>query len=511
MKYTDFLAGASCFALVGCTHGAISDKDPILKLDNKTKRPVNVVLINLDDSGYADWSFKGAVGYDTPNVDYIANHGTHFTNYYSAQPISGASRSALITGCYSNRVGLTMAPMNGSPFGLAEEEETIGELLQENGYATALVGKWHIGDAEPFLPPHHGFDEWLGLPYSNDMWPNHPTMDFPRLPLYDGLEIKKYIDTDEDMSELTTMYTERAVEFISKNAKAGKPFFLYLAHAMPHVPLAVSDKFKGKSKAGLFGDVMMELDWSIGQVRQALEDSGVERNTLLIITSDNGPWCNYGNHAGSTGGYREGKSTTFNGGLKTPLIMYMPGHIKSGAICNELISSIDFLPTICAITGSKQPKLKIDGVDFTPYFTGQTSEPARKYLCFYFNFNSLEAVTDGQYKLIFPHVYNSYEVYAPGMDGQPGRVAWKMITETELYDLRQDPGERRNVIDLFPEKAAELQAIAEEMRADLGDDLTGAIGTGRRKQGRLPGTPEDAGMYGFQAAQGSKGSYSKQK
>lgn len=490
MRYSQMLAGAGCLAAAGCTSGNISDDAPLLSLDGNSKQPVNVVLINLDDSGYADWSFKGAVGYKTPNVDYIANHGVHFTNYYSAQPISGASRSALMTGCYSNRVGLTMAPMNGSPFGLAEEEETMAELLQANGYSTAIIGKWHIGDAEPFLPPHHGFDEWLGLPYSNDMWPHHPTMDFPRLPLYEGLEVKRYIDTDEDMSQLTTMYTERAVEFISRNAKAQKPFFLYLAHAMPHVPLAVSDKFKGKSGAGLYADVMMELDWSIGQVRQALEDSGIEENTLLIITSDNGPWCNYGNHAGSTGGHREGKSTTFNGGLKTPLIMYMPGHIKSGAVCNDLISNIDFLPTICDITGSQQPKLKIDGVDFVPYLTGQTSVPARQYLCFYFNTNSLEAVTDGQFKMIFPHAYNSYEVYAPGMDGQPGRTARKEITETELYNLRQDPGERRNVIDLFPEKAAELLKVADEIRAELGDDLTGAVGTGRRKPARLPETEQ---------------------
>ena len=292
---------------------------PFMTLDKNAKQP-NVVLIFLDDSGFADFSFNGAVGYTTPNVDHMALQGIRFTNYYSAQPISGASRSALVTGCYSNRIGLTGAPMTNSPFGLAEDEETIGELMQANGYSTALVGKWHIGDAEMFLPPHHGFDEWLGLPYSNDMWPNHPTMKFSRLPLYDGLEIKQYIDTDEDMSQLTTMYTERAVDFIGRNARAWKPFFLYFAQAMPHVPLAVSDKFKGKSEAGLFGDVMMELDWSIGQVRQALEDNGIADNTLIIITSDNGPWSNYGNHAGSSGGFREGKSTTFNGGLRVPCI-----------------------------------------------------------------------------------------------------------------------------------------------------------------------------------------------
>ncbi len=496
MKYHKLLASVSGLAAVSCG-GSAQQGDAFLTLDKNAKKPINVVLFYLDDSGFADFSFNGAVGYTTPHVDDMALHGLRFTNYYTAQPISGASRSALVTGCYSNRVGLTGAPMNNSAFGLAEEEETIGELMQENGYSTALIGKWHIGDAEMFLPPHHGFDEWFGLPYSNDMWPNHPTMKFPRLPLYDGLEIKQYIDTYDDMNQLTTWYTERAVDYITRNAKADKPFFLYFAEAMPHVPLGVSDKFRGKSEAGLFGDVMMELDWSIGTVRKTLEDLGIAENTLIIVTSDNGPWSNYGNHAGSSGGYREGKSTTFNGGLRVPCIFYMPGHVRPG-ICNDLISSIDFLPTLASLTGASQPKLKIDGVDFLPYLTGQTKESPRKYLCFYFSRNSLEAVTDGQFKMVFPHTYQSYEVYAPGMDGQPGKLGRLEVTETELYNLRQDPGERRNVMGLYPEKEAELLKVAEEIRADLGDDLTGAVGTGRREPGRDPSRPANAfgGMSG---------------
>ena len=337
MRPSFLLAGIGSFAALGCTNGSHNPGDAFLTLDKNAEKPVNIVLFYLDDSGFADFSFNGAVGYTTPNVDRMAMNGLRFTNYYTAQPISGASRSALVTGCYSNRIGLTGAPMNGSPFGLAEEEETIGEIMQANGYSTALIGKWHIGDAEMFLPPHHGFDEWFGLPYSNDMWPNHPTMKFPRLPLYDGLEVSRYIDTYDDMDQLTTMYTARAVDYITRQAKADKPFFLYFAEAMPHVPLGVSDKFRGKSGAGLYGDVMMELDWSIGTVRQTLEDLGIAENTLIIITSDNGPWSNYGNHAGSSGGYREGKSTTFNGGLRVPCIFYMPGHIREG-VCNDLIS-----------------------------------------------------------------------------------------------------------------------------------------------------------------------------
>lgn len=481
MNCSRFLAGVTGLAALGC--GETAPKDAFLTLDTHGKKPLNVVLFYLDDAGFADFSFNGAVGYTTPNVDFMAAHGLRFTNYYAAQPISGASRSALVTGCYSNRVGLTGAPMTGSEYGLADEEETIGEIMQANGYSTALIGKWHIGDAERFLPPHHGFDEWFGLPYSNDMWPNHPTMEFPRLPLYDGLEVKEYIDSDAQMDQLTTRYTERAVEYITRNAKAGKPFFLYFAHAMPHVPLGVSEKFRGMSQAGLYGDVMMELDWSIGTVRQTLEDLGIADNTLVIITSDNGPWRNYGNHAGSTGGFREGKSTTFNGGLRVPCIFYMPGHIRAG-ICNDLISNIDFLPTLASLTGAAQPKLKIDGIDFIPYLTGKDKEAPRKYLCFYFQRNSLEAVTDGRFKLVFPHAYQSYEMYEPGMDGAPGRIGRRIIDSLEMYDLRQDPGERCNVIGMFPEKETELLRVADGIRADLGDDLTGIEGTGRRKPGK---------------------------
>lgn len=491
MKVRKLIAGVGGLAAVACSAEEPSD-GPFMTLDGSVKKP-NVVLINLDDSGFGDFSFNGAVGYTTPNVDRIAQYGLRMTNYYSAQPISGASRSALVTGCYSNRIGLTGAPMVNSPTGMSDDEQTIGELMQDNGYRTALIGKWHIGDSQQFLPPNHGFDVYFGTPYSNDMWPKHPTMKFPPLPMYDGLDVWKYIEEYDDMNQITTWYTERSIKFIKESVDADQPFFLYLAHNMPHVPLAVSDKFKGKSEAGLFGDVMMEVDWSIGEIMKTLEDLKIDDETLVIIISDNGPWSNYGNHAGSSGGFREGKSTTFNGGLRVPCLLYMPKHIRPG-ICNALISSIDFLPTIVDITGAQMPKLKIDGVDFIPYLTGQVEESPRDYLAFYFSSNSLEAVTDGEYKLVFPHMYNSYEVYAPGMDGQPGRTARMEITAPELYNLRQDPGERRNVYDANPEKVAELERFADSIKAELGDDLTGVVGTGRREPGRLPGA---AGMRGY--------------
>lgn len=485
MKTTNyrFIAGFGGLATLACGGPADLGEQAFMKYDKSSEKPANVILINLDDCGFGDFSYSGAVGYQTPNVDRMANEGLIFSNYYSAQPVSGASRSALLTGCYSNRVGLTMAPMPNSPIGINESEEIISELLKDNGYSTAIFGKWHLGDAEEFLPPHHGFDEYVGLPYSNDMWPGHPTMKFKPLPLYDGLEVVKTIDTYDDQAELTTLYTEKTIDFIRRKNKEDKPFFVYLAHNMPHVPLAVSDKFAGKSGVGLYGDVMMELDWSVGEILSTLEELGIEDETLIIFTSDNGPWSNYGNHAGSSGGFREGKNTTFNGGLRVPCIFYMPGHIKPG-VCNELISNIDFLPTIADFTSSKLPEQKIDGVSFIPYLTGAVKESPRDYLCLYFSRNSLEAVTDGRFKLVFPHYYNSYEENAPGMDGQPGRMARKQVTEMEFYDLRQDPGERRNIIGTYPEIEAELQKVADQIRYELGDDLTGVKGAENRSPGR---------------------------
>jgi len=486
-QFKPLMAGLGGIAAVACTAtGSADGSQAFLTLGRNVRQP-NIILVNLDDSGLADFSYNGAIGYRTPHVDKIASEGVVFTNYYSAQPISGASRAALLTGCYSNRIGLTMAPFPGSATGISDEEQTLGNILQDNGYSTCIVGKWHLGDHARFLPPRHGFDEYFGLPYSNDMWTGNSSSFFryPELPLYKGEEVYKHILTLEDMAELTTLYTEYSVDFITRNAREKKPFFLYLAHNMPHVPLAVSDKFAGKSGAGLFGDVMMELDWSIGQIMETLEELGIAENTLLIITSDNGPWLNYGNHAGSTGGLREGKSTTFNGGLRVPCFMYMKGHTASGRICNELMSSIDILPTVAALTGAQMPKNKIDGVNFIPYLTGETDVPARKYLCFYFNRNSLEAVTDGKYKLVFPHSYNSYEVNAPGNDGVAGRTARMEITQEELYDLSHDAGERVNLFDRMPEVVAELEAAADAMRADLGDDLRGVAPTGNRQPGRL--------------------------
>ena len=442
----------------------------------------NIVLINLDDSGNGDFSFKGAIGYETPHVDKLAAEGLSMTNFYAVQPISGASRAGLMTGCYPNRIGFAYALNPNCQMGINAEEETMAELLKDQGYATAIFGKWHLGDAQKFLPLQHGFDEYYGLPYSNDMWPFHPQYEFPDLPLIEGNEIIGY---NTDQTRLTTDYTTHAVDFINRNSASKTPFFLYIAHNMPHVPLAVSDRFKGKSAQGLYGDVMMELDWSIGEVVAALEKNGQLENTLIIITSDNGPWANYGNHAGSSGGLREAKATTFNGGLKVPCIFYWKGKIQGGESCNDLMSNIDLLPTIADIAGARQPKKKIDGIDMAPLILGQQEGPLRKSLCFYYHLNSLEAVTDGTWKLVFPHRYVSYETNLPGMDGMPGELGEKEVTHMELYDLRRDVGERVDVAAQHPDIVKALMEAAELCRQDLGDDLTGRKGSGRREPGRL--------------------------
>lgn len=465
MKYLHLLpAAAAAAGIVSC--------------GTEPKQPdyVNFILINLDDAGNGDFSFSGALGYKTPNIDRLALEGMRYTNFYAAQPISGASRAGLLTGCYPNRIGFAHAPNPGCPYGISDEEETIAEVLKKRDYATAIFGKWHLSDAEKSLPLQHGFDEWYGLPYSNDMWPYHPKWKFPDLPTYEGNEILGY---NLDQTTLTTDYTERSVKFIRENRE--RPFFLYLAHSMPHVPLAVSDKFKGKSEQGLYGDVMMELDWSVGEVLRTLKELGLERNTLVIFTSDNGPWIAYGNHAGSTGGLREAKATTFNGGLRVPLIARWKGTIPAGTVCERLASNIDLLPTFAQIAQAPLPAHKIDGVSMLPLLEDPDAAPVRDALCLYYQDNSLEAVTDGTYKLIFPHDYLAYGT--PGDDGMPGEMIPRRVEEKELYDMRRDPGERCNVLSQHPEIAEKLEAVAERYRAELGDDLTGCEGTGRRKPG----------------------------
>ena len=450
------------------------------------QQPPNIVLIHLDDMGYGDLTATGATGYRTPNIDRLCAEGMRFTNYYSAQAVSSASRAGLLTGCYPNRIGFAGALGPKSKTGLNPDEETMAENLKKAGYATAIVGKWHVGCRPGLMPLDHGFDEYFGLPYSNDMWPHHPqTSSYPPLPLYEGRKVVNPSVSAADQAQLTTRYTEHAVDFITRRSEG--PFFLYLAHSMPHVPLFVSDKFKGKSEQGLYGDVMMEIDWSVGEIFKALRELGLEDNTLVILTSDNGPWTNYGNHAGSAGGLREAKATTFDGGNRVPCIMYWKGKTLPGTTCNKLASNIDLLPTFAEITQAPLPPRKIDGVSILPLIEGKKDANPRESFVYYYRKNDLEAVTDGMFKLVFPHKYVTYGAYEPGNDGQPGKLTNLEIMKPEMYDLRRDPGERYNVITQYPEEAAKLMKIADQKRHELGDDLTRMKGTERREPGLVQG------------------------
>lgn len=459
--------------------------------NNQGKTP-NIIIIFCDDMGYGDIGKFGATMYTTPNLDKLANEGMMFTQFYAAEAVCSASRAALLTGCYSNRVGIFGALMPWAKNGLSKEEKTIAEILKEKNYTTAAFGKWHLGWQQQFLPLQHGFDEYTGLPYSNDMWPvdfdGKPITDtanwkskYPPLPLIQGNEKIKTIATLEDQATLTTLYTEKAVDFIERNKS--KPFFLYLPHSMPHVPIAASSKFKGKSKQGLYGDVIMEIDWSVGEIMKTLKKNNLEQNTLVIFTSDNGPWLNFGNHAGNTGGLREGKGASWDGGQKEPCIMRWPGVIPAGTVCNKLSSTIDLLPTITAITGGKLPGHIIDGVNIISLLKGETDAEPRKVFYYYYGVNQLEGIRKGQWKLVLPHKGRSYEGFAPGKDGFPGKTNENNSVELALFDLRRDPGERYDVKDAYPDIVNELQQLAEQAREDLGDAITNRTGKNVRKAG----------------------------
>lgn len=449
----------------------------------------NIVIIFMDDMGYGDPEFNAGTGYTTPHMDRLAAEGMRFTNFYAAQPVCTASRAGILTGCYPNRIGMYGAFSPWTKEALNPREETIAALLKKQGYRTCMVGKWGLGGLPPFTPVHYGFDRYFGLLYSNDMWPytslGQPVTDTgtrlfkePPLALYDGDSVVKEVRTLDDQGALTGAYTRFACSFIRRNKH--HPFFLYLAHTMVHIPIACSPAFSGKSGAGLFGDVMEEVDWSVGQIMETLKKEGVYKNTLIVFTSDNGPWLNYGNYAGNTGGLREGKGTTFEGGIREPAVISWPGHIAAGTVCNKIASAIDLLPTFAAITGAPLPERKIDGVNILPLLLGKPGADPRTEFVYYYHRNSLEAIRQGKWKLVFPHKSKSYKVYPPGNNGVRGRTA-DVSEPMALYNLRTDPGETVDVQAQHPEVVKRLQMLADKYRHDLGDNLTHVEGTGTRK------------------------------
>jgi len=460
----------------------------------------NIIIIFTDDQGYGDVGIFGAIGFETPHLDRMASQGMTFTNFYSGYHSSSPSRASLLTGCYPSRVSITNVLFPHDNIGLNSEETTIAELLKQKNYATAIIGKWHLGHHYEFLPLHHGFDEYFGLPYSNDMWPVHydgtPVtrenavrewkLNCPPLPLIEGNEKIEEISTLEDQDMLTTRYTERAVDFIKRNRK--NPFFIYLPHSMPHVPLGVSDKFRGKSEQGFYGDVMMEIDWSVGEIFKALKKYGIDKNTLVIFTSDNGPWLMYGNHGGSAGGLREAKGSIYEGGFKVPGIMKWPDVIPAGTICNRIVAAIDIFPTLAEITGVDLPENKIDGISVLPLLQGNFEvNPRREY--YFVSGKSIQAVRKDNWKYVFPHrIWPNAAV--TGNDGWPPTgnsiyIDSVIMSQGELFDIRRDPGERYNVKELYPEIVRELEMLTDKMRKELGDESLGIAGSGIRPPGKV--------------------------
>lgn len=461
-----------------------SCKDKTEEPATKPTGPPNVILIFTDDQGYNDVGVFGADDIATPHLDQMASAGVKLTSFYAAQAVCSASRAGILTGCYPNRIGIHNAMMPNSKVGLNPTEITIAEMLKEKGYATAIYGKWHLGDDLEFLPTKHGFDEWFGIPYSNDMWPLHPlqgpVFNFPDLPLYENETV---IDTLLDQTQLTTQITERSVDFINRNKE--KPFFLYMPHPQPHVPLFVSDKFKGKSDRGLYGDVIMEIDWSVGQIMEALKTNGLEENTIVIFTSDNGPWLAYGNHAGSALPFREGKGTAWEGGQREPFIMKYPNKLEAGKVLDTPVMAIDILPTIAEITNAELPLKTIDGKSVWKVLTGESKESPQEAYFFYYKVNELHGVRYGKWKLYFPHNYRTMNGQEPGKDGIPSRYKMIDLEDIELYDVVNDISETKNVAEENPEVVEKIKVLANTMRSRLGDSLLELEGSETRQPGQL--------------------------
>jgi arylsulfatase A len=442
------------------------------------ERAPNIVLMYADDLGYGDIACFGNKTIRTPNLDRLAKEGIRFTDFYVAQAVCSASRTALLTGCYPNRVGILGALGPASRNGIHDYETTIAEMLKAKGYCTAIFGKWHLGHQPQFLPTRHGFDEYYGLPYSNDMWPQHPTAKFPALPLIAG---EKTLELNPDQTKLTTDYTAHAVKFIEKNKD--KPFFLYVPHSMPHVPLFVSEKHKGKSKAGVFGDVIEEIDWSMGELLATLKKHHLDENTLVIFTSDNGPWLSYGNHAGSAGPLREGKGTSWDGGVRVPFVARWPGKIPAASECREPAMTIDILPTLAKFASADLPKSPIDGKDISALLMNKADAKSPHDAYYFYWGRELQAVRSGKWKLHFPHNYNTLKT--PGAEGKPGPYA-NVKTEQSLYDLHADIGESKDVAKENPDVVAKLTKLADMMRDELGDSAQKKNGNGVRPAGMIP-------------------------
>ncbi len=415
----------------------------------------NFIIILIDDMGYGDIEPFGSKLNNTPRLDRMAAEGMKLTSFYAA-PVCTPSRAQLMTGCYAKRVSLPEVLFPASRIGISSSEHTIAQLLKPLGYATMCVGKWHLGDQPEFLPTMHGFDHYLGLPYSNDMGGNgRPGARRPPLPLVRDTHV---IEAPAEQSKLVALYTDESIKFIKANKD--RPFFLYLPHTAVHYPIHPGKAFQGKSKNGRYGDWVEECDWSAGRVLDTLHDLNLESNTFVIFTSDNGPWRVKKDDGGVAGPLRGGKSSTWEGGVREPTIARWPGKIPAGTVCDTMMSEMDLLPTLVKLAGGEVPTDRtIDGKDIWPLLTGETKQSPHEAL-FYFKGNRLEAVRSGPWKLaIVKQIEN-------GIDKETAHPN-EPLTPI-LFNLESDIGETTDVASQHPEIVKRLQGYIHEMDGDLG-------------------------------------------
>ncbi|MGF1580251.1 MAG: sulfatase [Gemmataceae bacterium] len=448
---------------------------PILGQAQEKGRP-NIILIFTDDQGYGDVGCYGAKGYETPNMDRMAKEGIRFTSFYTGCPVCSGSRAALLTACYYQRVSVRPVFFPPARNGLNPNEITIAEILKEIGYTTGMIGKWHLGHLPPFLPTAQGFDSYYGIPYSNDMWLDKETAQFAKdcvflkgmteekartekrtrnwVPLMRGTKVVEY---PADQSTLTKRYTEEAMKFIEKNKK--KPFFLYMPHTMPHVPMFVSKKFQNKTKS-LYGNVIEELDWSVGEVLKTVKKCGIDKKTLVIFTTDNGT------HRGSSGPLRGRKAGPYEGGVRVPCIMRWPGRIEPGTKTNETAATIDILPTIAKITGAKVPQDRtIDGKDISPLVFGEPG--AKTPHEYYILLHRDGCVRSGKWKY-YPWPEGGKKKNKKGKKGKKGKKpAPVKRPKVQLYDLSTDLSETKNVAEQHPQVVRRLHAAFVAHRMDI--------------------------------------------
>jgi len=438
----------------------------LIGLSMATAAPPNIVLIYVDDLGYGDLGCYGSEKNDTPHIDRMAKDGMRFTDYYSASPVCTPSRAALLTGCYPGRVGFDVFGKNknawvlfpGYAEGLHPDERTLPELLKEKGYATCHVGKWHLGDQPEHLPTRHGFDSYYGIPYSNDMCVTVKRRNYPPMPL---MRDEKVIQQQPTQAALIERYTEESVSFIRANRD--KPFFLYLAHLHVHLPHYVMEPFVSKSRNGRYGAAVAAVDWSTGALMAELKSLGIEDNTLIIFTSDNGSRTR--GEGGGNGPLRGHKGQTWEGGMRVPCIVKWPGIVPAGAVSGDLVSAMDFYPTIASHVGHDVSKLpKHDGVNVLPVWRGENGKKSPREHFHYFKRDELQAVRSGKWKL--RHAFDT------GKDANPD--------ELELYDLSEDVGETRDLAAQHPDVVERLSKAMAEIRAELGDSRLGIEGGERR-------------------------------